>query len=371
MASGRFSFLLEELLSFRYNESMRGRLSVLSRLVSVSSRVFIAAVSLLALASCAKKSTAARSGGEAASDGSERVIVGFSQIGAESAWRIYNSKDMQAAAQNAGIQLLYTNAEQKQENQIKAIRTFIMYQVDVIVFVPIVQDGWGNVLEEAREAGIPVIVCDRKINAEYDGLYAGYVGTDSWEEGRQAARFLFRKYEGFSGTVNIFELRGTDGASASDGRIEGFRELLASDPRFRIICSESGDFMRSRGEEIARNILAGGSRFAVNGEHIDAVFSCNDGMTLGLLDALDQQGIQTGTGSPVTIVTVDAQQEAIDRLKAGRINCVVECNPEQGAAVMDLAKRLAAGLPIPLTTIVSGRVFTEYDDLSDLPERKY
>ncbi len=333
--------------------------------------LFFSVILAILLSSCVNKSKEGGADTKVSSERGERVIVGFSQIGAESAWRIYNSKDMQAAAQKAGIRLLTTNAEQKQENQIKAIRTFIMYQVDVIVFVPIVQNGWGNVLEEAREAGIPVIVCDRKINAEYDDLYAGYVGTDSKEEGRLAARFLLRKFEGKEAPVNIFELRGTDGASASDGRIEGFREQLADDSRFRIICSESGDFMRSRGEEIARKILAGGNAFEVGGEKIDVVFSCNDGMTLGMIDALEQEGILTGTDSPITVVTVDAQQEAVDRLKEGRINCVVECNPEQGAVVMDLAKKLAAGLAIPRSTIVSGRVFTEYDDLSSLPERKY
>lgn len=337
--------------------------------LSVSAIWILAMV--LALSSCTGKKDASSSKNEKASPKSERIIVGFSQIGAESAWRIYNTKDMQAAAQKAGIQLLYANAEQKQEKQIKDIRSFIMYQVDVIAFVPIVQDGWENVLEEARDAGIPVIVCDRKINPEYEDLYAGYVGTDSREEGRQAARFLFRKYDGLENTINILELRGTDGASASDGRIDGFREVLSSDPRFSIICSESGDFMRSRGEEIARKILSGGKGFSIEGQMIDAVFSCNDGMTLGLLDVLEAQGIVTGKGSPITIVTVDAQQEAVDRLREGRINCVVECNPEQGDVVMGLARKLSAGEEIPKSTIVTGRVFTEYDDISSLPERKY
>ncbi len=335
------------------------------------SSLFLAAILLIGLAACSSKDKVPAFRESPGSEGSERIIVGFSQIGAESAWRIYNTKDMQAAAQKAGIQLLYTNAEQKQENQIKAIRTFIMYQVDVIVFVPIVQDGWRNVLVEAKDAGIPVIVCDRKINAEYDGLYAGYVGTDSREEGRQAALFLRDKYKGEECQINVFELRGTDGASASDGRIEGFRDVLDKDSRFRIICSESGDFMRSRGEEIARKILSEGKGFRIGGENIDVVFSCNDGMTLGLLDVLEKHGIPTGVGSPVTVVTVDAQQEAVDRLKEGLINCVVECNPEQGDVVMDLAKRLARGTEIPKSTIVVGKVFTEYDDLSGLARRKY
>lgn len=353
--------MLEEIRSLVYNWNMKFRpLSALA----VLTLVFF-------LYSCMGKVKSSSQGEESQPRGGERIIVGFSQIGAESAWRIYNTKDMQAAAQKAGIQLLYANAEQKQEKQIKDIRSFIMYQVDVIAFVPIVQDGWGNVLEEARDAGIPVIVCDRRINSEYDGLYAGYVGTDSREEGRHAARFLIRKYAGSTGTVNILELRGTDGASASDGRIEGFREVLASDPRFSIICSESGDFMRSRGEEIARRILSAGNGFAIDGQRIDAVFSCNDGMTLGLLDVLESRGIVTGQESLVTIVTVDAQQEAVDRLKDGRINCVVECNPEQGDVIMGLVKKLADGEAIPRSTIVGGKIFTEYDDLSYLPERKY
>ena len=126
-------------------------------------------MSAFVLSSCMGKVKSSSRGEGNPSHGGERIIVGFSQIGAESAWRIYNTRDMQAAAQKAGIQLLYANAEQKQEKQIKDIRSFIMYQVDVIAFVPIVQDGWGNVLEEARDAGIPVIVCDRRINSEYAG----------------------------------------------------------------------------------------------------------------------------------------------------------------------------------------------------------
>ena len=77
--------------------------------------------------------------------------------------------------------MVYSNAEQKQENQIKAIRSFIVYQVDVIVFCPIVQDGWDNVLQEAKDANIPVIVVDRKIRTKDNSLYAGYIGTDSLE----------------------------------------------------------------------------------------------------------------------------------------------------------------------------------------------
>ncbi len=300
-----------------------------------------------------------------------RIIVGFSQIGAESAWRIYNTYSVRKAADAEDVQLLFVNAEQKQENQIKAIRSFIMYQVDVIAFVPIVQDGWGNVLNEAKEAGIPVIVCDRKIDAEYDNLYEGYVGTDSVEEGRKAARFLQQKYSGTKETLNILELRGTDGSSASEGRIKGFREVIGNDGRFNIVYSVSGDFMRSRGEEIARNILAAGNgKFEIDGNKIDILFSCNDGMTLGFIEVLKSLRIKTGKNG-VTVITFDAQQEAIDALKAGDLNCVVECNPDIGDAILSLAKRLANGETIPRLTHVQEGIFTEFDDLSSLPERGY
>lgn len=298
------------------------------------------------------------------------IILGFSQIGAESAWRTYNTKSIQDAAAKAGIQLLYANAEQKQENQIKAIRSFIVYQVDVIAFVPIVQDGWDNVLREAKNAHIPVIVCDRKIHTSDESLYACYIGTDSVEEGRNAARFLEKKFAGKKGPYNILEIRGTDGSSASDGRTQGFRDVIEKDKRFSIVYSESGDFIRSRGKEIAETILsANNNKLAVNGVPINIIVSGNDGMTLGFLEVLHNHGISTGKN--ITVVTVDAQQEAVDRLRAGEINCVIECNPNIGPQVMELVKKLAEDEPIPRLTHVNESVFTENDDLTNLPPRGY
>ena len=300
----------------------------------------------------------------------DKIIVGFSQIGAESAWRIFNSKSMQAAADKEGIQLLFSNAEQKQENQIKAIRSFIMYQVDVIVFVPIVQDGWDLVLKDAKDAGIPVIICDRKIVTEDESLYAGYIGTDSAEEGRNAAKFLQKKYAGVERLVQILEIRGTDGSSASDDRMKGFHEIIDLDKKFSIIYSESGDFMRSRGKEIARTILEeNNKRLVINNEKVDVFLSANDGMTLGFLDVLTEYGIKTG--GDITVVTFDAQQEAIDKLIAGEINCVVECNPDIGMQVMALVKKVAAHEYIPRSTHVAERVFSEFDNLSDIAPRGY
>jgi simple sugar transport system substrate-binding protein len=302
---------------------------------------------------------------KAEADQSRGIILGFSQIGAESAWRNCNSRSVQEAAAEAGIQLLFSNAEQKQENQIKAIRSYIAYQVDVIAFVPIVADGWDNVLQEAKDAGIPVLVTDRKINIKDESLYAGFIGTDSVEEGRSAGRFLLEKFRSRLGRgepIRIVELSGTVGSSPAVGRAEGLREILRSYPQFQIVFSESGDFLRSKGYELMRAILD-------THRDIDAIFSHNDGMTLGVLDAMKERGLNPGVD--IVIVTVDAEQAAIDALVRGELNCVIECNPKQGPQIMELALALARGERIERLIHVDERVFYEGEDLSTLEPRGY
>jgi simple sugar transport system substrate-binding protein len=317
---------------------------------------------LTAFTACQKRQ---QEGGELSSE-TGGIILGFSQIGAESAWRNCNTRSVQEAAEAAGIQLLFSNAEQKQENQIKAIRSFIAYQVDVIAFVPIVSTGWENVLQEAKEAGIPVLVTDRRIDIHDESLYDGFIGTDSVQEGRAAGKFLLKKYEGVppsaSDSIRIVELSGTIGSSAAGGRAQGFREILKDHPRFEIIYSESGDFMRSKGYELMRSVL---QTFT----HIDVIFSHNDGMTLGVLDAMREKNLKPGTD--IIIITVDAEQAAIDALKRGEVNCVIECNPKQGPEIMKLAQKLAGREAIPHQIYVDETVFYEWDDLSALPPRGY
>ncbi len=299
----------------------------------------------------------------------EDVILGFSQIGAESAWRKCNTRSIKQAAEDSGIQLLFENAEQKQENQIKAIRSFIAYQVDVIAFVPIVADGWDNILQEARDAGIPVLVTDRKITTVDKNLYAGFIGTDSEKEGREAGMFLLKKFTkdgsssgGAGDTVKIIEISGTEGSSVAIGRAEGFREMLADHPEFEIIHSVSGDFLRSKGYELMRDIL---EQFA----DIDVLYSHNDGMTLGAIDAMRERNLKPGTD--IIIISIDAEQAAIDALRRGEINCVIECNPKTGPAIMELTKSLARGEAIPRFQHVHEEVFTEDDALSSIAPRGY
>ncbi len=307
------------------------------------------------------------------------IIVGFSQIGAESAWRKHNTLSIKEAAQSKGIRLLFSNAEQKQENQIKAIRSFISYRVDVIAFAPVVANGWDNVLREAKIAGIPVLVTDRKITTQDESLYAGFIGTDSVEEGRNAARFIVKKFnvspdkpeqacsdksgQG-TGPLRIIEITGTKGSSPALGRTQGFREELSKyNNSIEIIYTESGDFIRSKGYEIAHRILK-------TYMPIDVIYSHNDSMTLGIIEAMKELGIRPG--KDIVLITIDAEQATIDALIAGEINCVIECNPKTGPAIMDLAIDLVTGRPIPRLLHVKEEVFTENDvDLEFLPPRGY
>ena len=298
---------------------------------------------------------------EAADD---TVLLGFSQLGWESAWRIGNSLDIQAAAERAGVQLMFDNAQQKQENQIKAIRSFIAYQVDVIAFAPIVEQGWDTVLQEAKAAGIPVLLTDRLIVTEDPSLYVGYVGADFLAEGRRAGEFLVEKAdrEGLT-DLKIVELSGTPSSSPMQQRGEAFRECIAGDPRFEIVETMSGDFLRSKGKECMQEMLE-------RHERIDVLFSHNDAMTLGAIEAIEEAGLRPG--EDVIIITIDGEQAAIDFLQEGKINCVVECTPMLGDIIMELAKKLAAGEEIPRVTNPEERAFTEFDeDLMDIPPRGY
>ena len=339
----------------------------------VSALAFVSAVVfLLVFITCTK-----RPAEKSEEKTSEHLILGFSQIGSESAWRSRNTQSIFEAAENSGIQILFDDAQQKQENQLKAIRSFIVYQVDVIAFVPIVEDGWDNVLTEAKEAGIPVIVVDRQINAD-KSLYAGFLGENGLEEGRNAARFLVDKCKEMAGPIRIFELSGTKNSSVVRERANGFREVLneTGDSKFEIVHSEDGDFLRSRGKEIAEKLIQANldsgnqenDALYFEGKRIDVIYSHNDSMTLGLLDSLANYGINP---ADFIIISVDAEQNSIDALVAGKLDCVVECNPNLGPMLMTLVKQINEGKEIPRITYNEETVFTENDDFSTYTPRGY
>lgn len=293
------------------------------------------------------------------------VILGFSQLGSESGWRIGNSADIDEAAKRAGVKLMFQNADQKQENQIKAIRSFIAYQVDVIAFAPIVEDGWTNVLTEAKDAGIPVLCTDRLISQKDADLIVGFVGSDFYEEGRRAGEFLIQKADQMGKErLRIVEITGTLDSTPMRQRAIGFRETIEGDPRFEIIESLSGDFLKSKGKECMNDVL---SR---QGKAIDVLYSHNDAMTLGAIEAIQSAGM--APGKDIVIITVDGEQGAIDLLKEGKINCVVECTPKIGDIIMSLAKRLAAGETVERYTYSEETMFSEFDaNLQSIPERGY
>ena len=306
---------------------------------------------LFLLTGCAGRQ---ETGGENAS-----VVVGFSQLGAESSWRIANTASMEQAAKEAGYGLMMENANQKQGKQIDALRSFIAYRVDVIVFSPIVQTGWDNVLTEAKQAGIPVILMDRMIDTQDDTLYTAYIGADFYAEGVRAGEYLIRKADALGAEhLRIVEICGTAGSTPTQDRQRGFMDVIGKDERFTIIDSVDGDFLRSKGEECMRELL---TKYGADG--FDVIYSHNDSMTLGVLDVLEKTE-NTGATEKI-LITVDGEKEAVDALKAGRINCVVQCTPHLGPSVMNLVKDMEAGKEIPKVYHPDEGMFSDFDDLTD------
>ena len=326
--------------------------------------IYLAILLLLTLFTGCKKAQKAKAD---AAQQADKLILGFSQIGSESAWRTRNTQSIFEAAAENQIQILFDDAQQKQENQLKAIRSFIVYQVDVIAFVPIVSGGWDNVLQEAKEADIPVIVVDRQIDCD-PNLYAGFLGENGYEEGFAAAHFLVEKSRGRKGPINIVEFSGTENSSVATERAEGFRSVVDKDERFKIIHTEDGDFLRSRGKEMMDRIISQNGGLRLNGQTIDVIYSHNDSMTLGLLDSLENNNISPKS---TIILSIDAEQKCIDALVQGKLNCVVECNPNLGPTLMLLVKKIAAGEPIPRVTYMLEKIFTENDDFSTYTPRGY
>lgn len=306
---------------------------------------------LLALTGCAGKQ-------EPPADNAS-IVVGFSQLGAESSWRIANTASMEEAARDAGYSLMMDNANQKQEKQIDAIRSFIAYRVDVIVFSPIVETNWDNVLTEAKQAGIPVILMDRMIETQDDSLYTAYIGADFYAEGRRAGEYLVRKADALGAEhLRIVEICGTTDSTPMRDRQRGFMDVIGEDSRFEVIDSVDGDFLRSKGEECMRELL---DKYGPDG--IDVIYSHNDGMTLGALDVLEASS--NPSVKDIIVITVDGEKEAVDALKAGRINCVVQCTPDLGPSVMNLVSDLKDGKELPKVNHPDEGAFSDFDDLTD------
>lgn len=292
------------------------------------------------------------------------LLLGFSQVGSESAWRMGNTRDIENKAEECGIGLMLENANQKQENQIAAIRRFIAYQVDVIAFSPIVEEGWDNVLSEAKEAGIPVILVDRDISTSKEGLTACLIGADFYNEGVMAAEYLIRKADSLGlEKVNIVEITGTEDSTPMRQRQAGFMDTIKDDERMVILESINGDFLISRGRECMKYLIE------KYGDEIDAVYSHNDEMTLGALPEIEKAGF--APGEDMIIISIDGGQDAINVLKEGKINCVVECTPMLGEELMETARKLKAGEEVEKVIHPEEQYFSDEMDLTGLAPRGY
>jgi len=258
--------------------------------------------------------------------------MGFSQIGSESDWRAANTVSIKTEAEKRGVDLRFADAQQKQENQIKALRSFIDQKVDIIAFSPVVETGWQTVLEEIKKAGIPVILTDRGVDVTDESLYVTFVGSDFVEEGRRAAKWFI---ENTKGDLKVFELRGTPGASCAIDRKKGFEEVIKNTPRIKIIKSQDGDFERGKGKEVMEAFLE-----TPEGKTFNALFAHNDDMALGAIQALKEAGRKPG--KDVTIVSVDAVKAAFEAMIDRELNCTVECNPLLGPTLFDIVESVMA-----------------------------
>ena len=312
----------------------------------------LAAVLLAALTACGSGS-----GGGSASD--DKITMGFAQVGAESGWRTANTKSVKESAQSAGIELKFSDAQQKQENQIKAIRSYIQQKVDVIAFSPVVETGWDTVLLEAKRAKIPVILTDRAVDSDDTTLYKTFLGSDFIEEGKKAGKWLV---DNTDGPTNVVELQGTTGAAPAIDRKEGFADEIKANPDIKIVASQTGDFTRAGGKQVMEAFLK-------SQPDIDVVFAHNDDMGLGALEAIKAAGKKPGVD--IKIITIDAVHDGMQALADGEFNYIVECNPLLGPQLMDLAKKVVAGEDVPERVVTEETAFDQEQAKAALPDRKY
>ncbi|WP_423600359.1 ABC transporter substrate-binding protein [Roseateles sp. MS654] len=293
------------------------------------------------------------------------LVMGFSQVGAESEWRTANTNSIKDAAKQAGITLKFADAQQKQENQVKAIRSFIAQRVDVIAFSPVVESGWDTVLREAKNAKIPVILTDRAVKVSDPSLYVTFIGSDFVEEGRKAGRWLldWAKTNAPTGEVNIVELQGTVGSAPALDRKRGFEEVIKAEPRLKIVRSQSGDFTRAKGKEVMEAFLK------AKDKKIHVLFAHNDDMAIGAIQAIEEAGLKPA--KDIAIVSIDGVRGAFQAMAAGKLNVTVECNPMLGPQLMQLAKDVVAGKPVAKRITTEEGVFTADVAAKELPNRKY
>lgn len=302
------------------------------------------------------------SSGSANADG--KVTVGFSQLGAESQWRTANTKSVQDAAKaNDRITLKFSDAQQKQENQISAIRNFIQQGVDVIAVAPVVETGWETVLQEAKDANVPVVIVDREMKGKnIDDLYTAWIGTDAKAEGTRGVEWL-EAYLAENGRENedlkIAHLQGTTGSSAQVGRTTGIMEGVKKHSNWEIIEQQSGNFTRAEGKEVMEAFMKS------SGDKINVLFAENDDMAMGAIQAIEEVG--KVPGKDIIIISFDGTNDALQQIEDGKINCVVECNPLYGEDILKTAEAIADGEKVEKKVYVEEGIFDKTNAKENMP----
>jgi len=294
------------------------------------------------------------------------ITVGYAQVGAESDWRTANTESFKSTFTEAnGYKLIFDDAQQKQENQIKAIRNFIQQDVDYIVVAPVVETGWDTVLAEAKKAGIPVILSDRMMTVSDPSLYLAWVGGNFYKEGQDAVAWLnnyLKANKMDNKDLNVVILQGTIGSSAQVGRTKGELEGIAKNPHLKLVGQQTGEFTQAKGQEVMESFLKANAK-------IDVVFSENDNMSFGAIDAIKAVGKKPG--KDIIIISYDAVKEGFNRMIAGEINADAECNPLHGPRVDEIIKALQAGKTVEKVQYVTEGVFDQSNAAKILPTRKY
>jgi simple sugar transport system substrate-binding protein len=310
-----------------------------------------------------------KEGGGAVPKGMDRqIVVGYSQIGAESEWRNANTLSILAAATEYNVDLRFSDAMQKQENQIQAIRTFIRQKVDIICFTPVVETGWATVLREAKAAKIPVICVDRMIEEGMESdLFTAFIGSDMELEGRRSAAWLIEYMKKIGrdskNPINVVELQGTVGSGPQVGRMKGFKEILDKQSNYKIIRTQTGNFTRAEGKQVMEAFLKS------DGNAIDVVFAHNDDMAIGAIQAIEEYG--RVPGKDIILVSIDAVKGAFEAMMAGKLNASIECNPILGNQIMDTAVKILKGEKVPKWVISDEGVYDQSNAAAAFPTRAY
>ena len=281
------------------------------------------------------------------------IVVGVSQVGAESDWRIANTESINAVfTEENGYRMLFDDAKQMQENQFGAIRKFIQQKVDYIVVMPISEEGWDAVLQEAKDAGIPVIVVDRMVNISDDDLIIAHVGADFYLEGQKATDWMEEEFADAE-QVNIIHIQGTMGSTAQIGRTQALEDALSAHDNWNLLAQFDGDFTQAKAYELVRDYIIGSDARP----EIDVVYCENDNMAFGAIEALEKYGYTCGEGG-VAVISFDATKQGLEVCMQGKISLDVECNPMLGPLVANVIETIEAGGTPEKYQYVEETVFT-------------